>query len=169
MASSIFSIANLRFLSLDTIILKLTALFPSCRPQLQSFERERKRTRLRYFALLSDHITFHAAARKTLYVIMDGEVRSTVTGLNVKWKQLTTKNCLRALKLYGMVSKLVASTCVIEFLRGFIVKKVHPYLFKYLLFHSDHEACHEWYIIKYEAVATDEFLCYSIGKERFGA
>jgi hypothetical protein len=53
---------------------------------------------------------------------------------------------------------------VVEFLRRFMVK-VYPYLFRYLPFRSDQEACHEWKIRKYEAVSTHEFLCYSIGKD----
>jgi hypothetical protein len=91
MVPGIFSIINLKFPSLDTIILKFTALFPSCRSQLQMFEKKIKAC-FRYLALLSAQITLHAAVRKTLHVIMDGEVRSTVTGSSGKWKQLTTNN-----------------------------------------------------------------------------
>jgi hypothetical protein len=42
MADRIFSIINLKCLSLDTISFKFKVLFPSSRSQLQSFERRKE-------------------------------------------------------------------------------------------------------------------------------
>jgi hypothetical protein len=63
-----------------------------------------------------------------------------------------------------MVSKLVVSTCVAEILRGFMVKSSSIFD-GYLLLHSDHEACHEWKIRKYEKSQLTNFFAISSEKK----